>query len=58
MFHCADYDGKMNFAGSRSTAVVVGILMVSLNITYDEALSIVKKKWKIKIMPYMEKELK
>ena len=55
MFHCADYDGKGNYAGSRSSAIVIGILMVSLNITYDEALSIVYKKWNIRIVSYMEK---
>ena len=49
MFHCADYDGKIEYAGSRSATVLMGVIMVSLNVSFDEAYKIINKKWKIMI---------
>lgn len=58
MFHCADYDGKTEMAGSRSATILVGVIMVSLNISFDEAYKIINKKWPITIPSYFSKELK
>lgn len=49
MFHCADYDGKTGLAGSRSATMLIGVIMVSLNISFDEAYKIINKKWPITV---------
>lgn len=47
MLHCSGYDGVTAYAGCRSAAILIGVMMVTLNISYDDAFKIVNKKWAI-----------
>lgn len=57
MFHCADYAGDSH-GGARSVALLVGVMMVSLSVTFDDAVSIILKKWEVSLPQHLEAELR
>ena len=57
LFHCYGYDPEIKYSGSRSISLLVGYLMCTLNIEYEDAFELVRKKWSIDIPDFLRKQL-